>query len=193
MSDYHHGGLREALLERAVAVIGESGLDAVSLRGLARDLGVSHAAPGRHFASRDALLKAVAMEGMVSLSDAVRTAMARADDDPVARLDAAGRAHLDWAFANPAHYRALRNPEVMRHAEDEIAGLLGGIVATVRETMREAQGEGWHAGADLRVELFRFASAVTGAALLVTNPMFTRVVGETGRDLYDDLLERLLA
>lgn len=190
---YHHGDLRAALLQRAVEVIGEQGLDAVSLRALARDLDVSHAAPARHFASRDALIQAIAVEGAASLRDAVRAAMDAADDDPMARLDAAGRAHLDWAFANPAHYRALRNPEVTRRAEDEIVAIVGEIVAAVRAAMTEAQGEGWHADGELRVELFRFASAVTGAALLVTNPMFARLVGETGRDLYDDLLERLLA
>ena len=193
MSTYHHGDLRAALMGRAVEVIGEQGLDAVSLRALARDLGVSHAAPARHFASRDALLKAIAVEGVASLRDAVRGAMERADDDPIARIDAAGRTHLDWAYANPAHYRALRNPEVMRRAEDEIVAIVREIAASIRACMAQAQAEGWREGSDLRVELFRFASAVTGAALLVTNPMFERILGESGRDLYDDLLERLLA
>ena len=190
---YHHGDLRAALMARAAEVIGTQGLDALSLRGLARDLEVSHAAPARHFPSRDALIKAIAVDGVTSLVGTVQAAMRGADDDPIARLDAAGRAHLDWAFANPAHYRALRNPEVTRHAEDEIVGMVGTIVAAVRAAMEEAQAEGWHADADIRVELFRFASAVTGAALLVTNPMFTRLMGDAGRDLYDDLLERLLS
>ena len=190
---YHHGDLRAALMARAVAVIGEEGLDAVSLRGLARDLGVSHAAPARHFASRDDLLRAVALEGVASMRDAVLDASRRADDDPIARLDAIGRAHLDWAMDHPAHYRALRNPEVTRRSEREITAIIAEVVAVVRVAMGEAQGQGWHEGSDLRVELFRFASAVTGAAMFVTDPMFERLVGETGRDLYDDLLERLLA
>lgn len=190
---YHHGDLRTALMRRAVDVIGERGLEAVSLRALARDLDVSHAAPARHFPSRAALIQAIAVEGVTSLRDAVAAAMERADDDPIARLDAAGRAHLDWAYANPAHYRALRNPEVTRGAEREIVAIVGEIVAAVRAAMAEAQADGWHADSELRVELFRFASAITGAALLVTNPMFERLMGEAGADLYDDLLERLLA
>lgn len=190
---YHHGDLRAGLMARAIEVIGESGLDAVSLRALARDLGVSHAAPARHFASSDDLLRAIAVEGIGSMRDAVKAAVAKADDDPTARLAAVGTAHLDWALANPAHYRALRNPEVTRKAEDEIFTILSEVVAIVREAMVEAQKEGWHADSPLRIELFRFASAINGAAILVTNPMFERLVGGTGREMYDDLLERLLA
>ena len=60
---YHHGNLRQALLERAAQVIAESGVEALSLRALARDLGVSHAAPSRHFPDRRALLGELAKDG----------------------------------------------------------------------------------------------------------------------------------
>src|SRR5881409_3479699 len=60
---YHHGNLRAALLERAERVVSERGVHALSLRELAREVGVSHAAPRRHFADRQALLDALALEG----------------------------------------------------------------------------------------------------------------------------------
>ena len=56
---YHHGNLKQALLERAAEVIAEKGLEGLSLRGLARDLDVSHAAPRRHFPDRESLIAAM--------------------------------------------------------------------------------------------------------------------------------------
>ncbi|MFE2044695.1 TetR/AcrR family transcriptional regulator [Streptomyces sp. NPDC059477] len=64
---YHHGNLRAELLARAETVLAEDGVGALSLRSLARDLGVSHAAPSRHFADRQALLDALAVEGFERL------------------------------------------------------------------------------------------------------------------------------
>ena len=61
--EYHHGDLRRALLDGALALIDEDGLGAVSTRALARRLGVSHAAPAHHFKDREALLAEVATEG----------------------------------------------------------------------------------------------------------------------------------
>ena len=58
---YHHGDLRAALIARATEVIATGGVDALSLRELARDIGVSHGAPGRHFPDKQALLDAVAL------------------------------------------------------------------------------------------------------------------------------------
>lgn len=72
---YHHGNLRAELLDRAIEVVGRDGVDALSLRALARDLGVSHGAPSRHFPDRQALLDAVAELGFerlrTRLADAV--------------------------------------------------------------------------------------------------------------------------
>ncbi len=60
---YHHGNLREALLDRAEAILRERGVAELSLRELARDAGVSHGAPRRHFEDRQALLDALALRG----------------------------------------------------------------------------------------------------------------------------------
>lgn len=82
---YHHGDLRTALLRRAEEVLSASGVDELSLRGIARDVGVSHAAPRRHFPDRQALLDALAAEGFARLGVALDAAAA----DPA---DAAGPA-----------------------------------------------------------------------------------------------------
>lgn len=73
---YHHGNLREELLERAEEVVRERGVADVSLRELAREIGVSHAAPRRHFPDRQALLDALALRGFERLGAVLEDAAA---------------------------------------------------------------------------------------------------------------------
>ncbi len=65
---YHHGDLRAALLEAAREVLAKEGVEALTLREVARRAGVTHAAPYRHFADKEALLAAVATEGFAALT-----------------------------------------------------------------------------------------------------------------------------
>ncbi|MFD6180721.1 TetR/AcrR family transcriptional regulator [Streptomyces goshikiensis] len=124
---YHHGNLRAALLERAEAVLTASGAEGLSLRGLARDLGVSHAAPSRHFRDRRALLDALAVSGFTTLNARLRsaatdgTAEADGTDGPVeARLAELGRAYVDFAVG---HTALLDLMFTAKHADDSSAEL----------------------------------------------------------------------
>ena len=73
---YHHGNLRNALIVASMAILAEEGAAALTLRKAARKAGVSHAAPYRHFADKDALLAAIAEEGFQRLSAMIETAVA---------------------------------------------------------------------------------------------------------------------
>jgi AcrR family transcriptional regulator len=99
---YHHGNLRPALIARAERTLREQGLDGLSLRELARQVGVSHAAPRRHFANRQALLDALAESGWARLGAEVRDAAESAGEDYEARLLAAGRAYVRFATRDAA-------------------------------------------------------------------------------------------
>lgn len=101
-SRYHHGNLRSALLDAAERGLREHGADQLSLRDLAREIGVSHAAPRRHFPDRQALLDALAETGFARLDTALRTALAAADDDFPARLRATMIAYTRFATENAA-------------------------------------------------------------------------------------------
>ena len=103
---YHHGDLANALIDAALAAVEQDGPEAVSLRELAQSLGVSRAAPYRHFADRDALLAAVAAHGFQDLTVAYRTALAEPGDGP-ARLTAVNRAYFDFAFARPGLHKLM--------------------------------------------------------------------------------------
>lgn len=107
---YHHGDLRAALLDAAVALLAEHGVAGLSLRDCARRAGVSHAAPYRHFASKEALLAAIASQGFGWLYDAGVAAMAP-HTDPVVRLDAYGHAYVRFALAHPQHFRLMFTSE----------------------------------------------------------------------------------
>lgn len=95
---YHHGALRETLVTDGRQLLVEQGLDAVSLRELARRAGVSHGAPRRHFADRDALLAAIAARGFDDLTDVLRTAARQ--DGLEARLTAYAHAFVRYALEN---------------------------------------------------------------------------------------------
>jgi AcrR family transcriptional regulator len=103
-STYHHGDLRAALLKVAAAEIERVGYENLSLRELAEKLGVSRAAPYRHFADRRALLAAIAAEGFDELTAIHRKA---AGKTPPARLAAAGRGYLAFAAKQPQMFRLM--------------------------------------------------------------------------------------
>lgn len=138
-SGYHHGDLRNALVLTAVRLIEDDGIGEFSLRGTAREVGVSANAAYRHFGDKSELLTAVAAHGFEQLAQRMRRTMnaTRAGKTPadraVHRFKATGRAYVDFALAHPelfevmfgrcgAHTLAPRDP-----AEDEIGtyALLG--------------------------------------------------------------------
>ena len=99
---YHHGDLRNALIEAGIAILAEGGTEALTLRAAAAKAGVSHAAPAHHFGSLHGLLTAIAAVGFERFYSAIDAAMAVAPPAPVDRLRAAGQAYVAFAVANPA-------------------------------------------------------------------------------------------
>src|SRR6201996_1254631 len=99
---YHHGNLRAALLAAAETTLREQGPDQVSLRALAREAGVSHGAPRRHFPDRQALLDALAEVGFDRLGSELRPAVAAAGGEFAPRLRAPGRASVRFATRDAA-------------------------------------------------------------------------------------------
>jgi AcrR family transcriptional regulator len=105
-SPYHHGDLRAALLGAATAEIERGGYENLSLRELAASLGVSRAAPYRHFVDRRALLAALAAEGFEELAAIYRKAIGTGKT-PRTRLAVSGRAYLAFAAERPQLFRLM--------------------------------------------------------------------------------------
>jgi AcrR family transcriptional regulator len=114
-SAYHHGNLAEVLVEATLKLIEQDGTEAVSLRDLAQSLGVSRAAPYRHFADRDALLATVAVRGFEDLIALYEAALARPGDGRD-RLRAAGRAFYDFATQRPGLYQLMFESDFLNRA-----------------------------------------------------------------------------
>jgi AcrR family transcriptional regulator len=113
---YHHGDLRNALLEAALELVAEKGVEGFSLREAARAVGVSAAAAYRHFEDRSALLAALALGGLAELAAVMERAIARAPGvagspaRAAAELGAIGAAYVEFAVANPSHFRVMFGP-----------------------------------------------------------------------------------
>lgn len=123
---YHHGDLRRALVTAAYELVGEGGAEGVSVREAARRAGVSPGAPFRHFATREALLAAVAVEAQRRFRAAIAAALEGIPADaPLDRFRALGRAYLAWARHNPAHFAVISDGRLFDHeATGETAGAL---------------------------------------------------------------------
>ena len=98
---YHHGNLRQALIDEGTQLLDRDGATQFSLREVAKAAGVSHGAPYRHFPDRTALLEAIAAQGFANLTAACQTAVATHPDDPRRQLLMAGRGYVDFAMAHP--------------------------------------------------------------------------------------------
>ena len=135
---YHHGDLRTALVQEALSILREEGLEALTLRGVARRAGVSQAAPYRHFADRRALVAAVAEDGFRRLQESMLQRMKDAQGRGGLRLVA--QAYVEFGLANPAEYRVMFGPEVA--VTDDLPALREtgrGVLGFVAEGIRQAQ------------------------------------------------------
>jgi AcrR family transcriptional regulator len=115
---YHHGNLREALLEAAAPLVAETGPAGFTLRELARRAGVSHNAPYRHFRDKEELIAAVAAQGFRELNRAMLDA---AESQPTAldRLKRAGWAYVAFALRRPEHFTVMFDAPVSKLQDPE--------------------------------------------------------------------------
>jgi len=109
---YHHGNLREALLEAGLALLRKHGAESLGLRELARQAGVSRTAPYRHFESKDALIAAIAEQGFLRLQAYQDEARRRHPDDVEAWFLEGGRQYIRFAADNPEHLKVMFGPYV---------------------------------------------------------------------------------
>ena len=104
---YHHGNLREALINTALSLISEKGAAGFTIAEAARAAGVSPAAPYRHFKDRDALLADVAGQGFDVFARGLSEAWADGEPDPRAAFQRMGRAYLAFAREEPSYFAAM--------------------------------------------------------------------------------------
>ena len=141
---YHHGALKRALLDAALELLDAEGADSIGLRDLARRVGVSPAAPYRHFRSRQALLEAVATEGFERFSAMME---AKEVDYPEAeRFQAMAEAYVRFALVQPALFRLMFSRQVDKQSNRALhkAALdaYGSLARAAAREVPEAPSEG---------------------------------------------------
>jgi AcrR family transcriptional regulator len=104
---YHHGNLKEALLQAALGLIAEKGAAGFTFADAARMAGVSPAAPYRHFRDRDELLSSIAQRGFEQFEAALTAAWDDGRPDTVTAFERVGKAYLAYARNEPAFYSAM--------------------------------------------------------------------------------------
>ena len=138
---YHHGELKQTLLDAAVVLIAEVGPQAFTLREVARRAGVSHNAPYRHFTDKDDLLAAVAAEGFDRLTKSMKTAMAKGRT-AAERLRLAGRGYVQFALRWPQHILVMFEASAPGPARPEHAAVGQRAFQTLLDAIIAVQAEG---------------------------------------------------
>ncbi len=171
---YYAGDLRRDLLDAALQVVETAGPSVVTLRALARELGVSHAAPAHHFPDKTALFTAIALEGFTLLEHAMAEAVTALPlpAGGVSRLRAVGVAYLRFALAHRAHFEVMWRDDLLDGDSTPLAEAGDATFAHLAEGVRAAQAEGWAAGADSHDAACLAWSTVHGlAALWLAGPL----------------------
>ncbi|WP_416975789.1 TetR/AcrR family transcriptional regulator [Streptomyces sp. 4F14] len=163
---YHHGDLRSTLLTSAERTLREKGAAALSLRELARAAGVSHAAPGRHFKDKQALLDALALNGYDRLNQAMEAA-----NDPALplepRLTALARAYLAFAVHHPELLELMYARKHEPASADLFAGAVERSLSAFLLLITDAKASGEIVDADLDAITLLTATSLHGLAALV--------------------------
>ncbi len=130
---YHHGNLREALIEAAVDLIAAKGPAGFTIAEAARLAGVSPAAPYRHFGDADALLAEVALRGFDLLAARLTQAWNGGRPDPVRAFEDLGRAYLGFARQEPAYYAAMFDSRIGLDLHPELQAAADRAFLVLRE------------------------------------------------------------
>lgn len=188
---YHHGDLRRALLDAALALVASKGVANLSLRETARAAGVTHNAPYRHFPDKNALLAALAEDGFRQMAAEMVAARDGAGTAPEQRFLAIGLTYVRFAVGHPALFRVMFAPEIAERSD--FPALRAAEVAAYdlcADAIRDCQAAGAIRPGDDRALALAAWAMMHGVATLVLDDF----VGWTGVAAGDpEALARLMA
>lgn len=169
---YHHGDLPAALMAAVEEVINDRGLDAVTLREVARRVGVSHAAPAHHFGDKEGLLTAFATQGFVRFAEALRSARADlAGRPPSEQLMAMGVAYVRFAVQHPAFFEVMFRPELTAEDDPQMKACGGEAFEVLLEAVTACLAADTEEAEVLRVASAAWAMSHGLATLWVDGPL----------------------
>ncbi|MGO8899947.1 MAG: TetR/AcrR family transcriptional regulator [Isosphaeraceae bacterium] len=175
-SPYHHGNLRQTLLNAGLELVTEKGTNGFTLREVARRAGVSHNAPYAHFRDRADLVAALAAQGLRGLRDALAEARDRTTGNAIDRLRSTGVAYVQFAIQNPAAFRLIMRPELRQTPPEtgggqEVDRLAEEALGVLSGALHEVAERGEISPDGLEANVLVCWSAVHGLAVLVLDRM----------------------
>lgn len=121
---FHHGSLKQALLDTSRALLDTHGPDDVTIRAVAREVGVSHAAPVNHYKDRETLLTALATVLFKELLVSVQEKLNKKDLPSSARISTFAIVLFDYAMAHPNRYRLLWHTGLVNHNDPDLLDVM---------------------------------------------------------------------
>lgn len=151
---YHHGDLKNALIQAGIEILAEEGVSGLSLRKAARQAGVSHAAPYAHFADKQTLIAAIASDGHRKINDRLEAALARHPDDPLRQFTGAAWAYVQFGLESPAHYKIIFSGVLQdEHSHPEFVEFSQRNMQTLRTIVERCREAGILNASDMDSEL----------------------------------------
>lgn len=140
-SSYHHGALRDALLDAGDEVLHDLGLQAFTLRECARRAGVSHAAPKHHFGGVEDFLTALAARGFERLTNLLRIKQNVAGNDLSAQFVATVNAYTEFAESYPEHFRIMFRCDLLNMQSEPLCDAMNTTYVELTNVIRRQRGE----------------------------------------------------
>jgi len=189
---YHHGDLKAALVDAVEQVVRQRGAGRVSLRAVARQVGVTHAASAHHFENKAGLLTAFATQGYAQLAAAVLEAIedAKPEDGP-AVLEAVGRGYVTFALANPGRFEVMFRLELLNRDDPDFVAASDAAYALLMSTVARCKAEGFLGSRDPEVVAVSAWSMVHGLAALWISGRLSERIQEKNPRLLADRVSRL--
>jgi AcrR family transcriptional regulator len=189
---YHHGDLKTALVDAVEQVVRAHGVGQVSLRAVARQVGVTHAASAHHFQNKAGLLTAFATQGYVQLAGAVMAAIdeAHAVDGP-SILEAVGRGYVRFAVANPGRFEVMYRLDLLNPNEPDFVAASEGAYSLLVSTIARCQSEGFLGTEDPEIVAVSAWSMVHGLAALWISGRLGERIREKDPNRLADRVSRL--
>lgn len=191
---YHHGDLRNALIQAGVELLQDEGMDKLSLRKLARKVGVSHNAPYMHFKDKEGLLAAITEEGFNLLAADLRQVLAEAGDDWYKRFEVGCLGYVEFVLAHPGHAEVMfREYDPQVYPDASMAAL--NALAILEETLQAGQGSNHVVGGDSRYWTALTWSMLHGLAVILNagKMPYTIMHGNTADDIVKHFLKMFYA
>jgi len=176
---YHHGDLKNALIEAGIEILAEEGIHGLSLRKVASRAGVSHAAPYAHFTDKQALIAAISTEGYRQLYERIQAVVRQYAEDPLQQLVESAWAYLDFAIQKSAHFKITFSSAVEKEQDyPELVALTHQSFELVQQIVESCQAAGILSAGPSDVVAVGLWSQVHGLAALMLNGQISGMVLE---------------